>query len=250
MRLTDRVYLVGSGSTGFGLTHPADCHVYLLDGGQEVALVDAGVGLDQAEILHNVRRDGFDPQRIWHLLLTHAHADHAGGTAGLREALPDLHVYAAPEAARYVREGDEQAINLHLAKEVGLFPGDYVFHPAPVEEELHEGEAVPVGDLELQVIETPGHCSGHLCFLMDHAGPRHLFAGDAIFYGGKILMQRIWDCDLQAYLQSIKKLDALGVDALLPGHLNLSLKDGQRHIDAAVRIIDQLLVPENMVYGW
>jgi hypothetical protein len=42
MQLTRRVYLVGSGSTGLSLTHDSDCHVYLIDGGTELAVV-AGI---------------------------------------------------------------------------------------------------------------------------------------------------------------------------------------------------------------
>ena len=36
MRLSDRVYLVGGGSLGFGISHELDCHVYLVDGGSEM----------------------------------------------------------------------------------------------------------------------------------------------------------------------------------------------------------------------
>ena len=32
MKLTDRIYLVGSGGQGFNLTDDYDCHIYLLDG--------------------------------------------------------------------------------------------------------------------------------------------------------------------------------------------------------------------------
>ena len=44
MRLTPDVCLVGGGMFGFGLTSPGDCHVYLLDGGDELVLIDAGIG--------------------------------------------------------------------------------------------------------------------------------------------------------------------------------------------------------------
>ena len=51
--LTDRIAIVASGGNGFGLTHRSDCHVYLIDGGSEAALIDAlaerriaGAGLD------------------------------------------------------------------------------------------------------------------------------------------------------------------------------------------------------------
>ena len=46
MQLTEFVHLVGSGQSGFSLTDPLDCHVYLLDGGSELALIDTGVGRD------------------------------------------------------------------------------------------------------------------------------------------------------------------------------------------------------------
>jgi len=59
MKLTERVYLVGSGSAGFSLTHESDCHIYLIDGGSEFALIDAGAGLGKALILDTIRTHGF-----------------------------------------------------------------------------------------------------------------------------------------------------------------------------------------------
>ena len=81
MQITDRIYLVGSGRMGFDLTDALDCHVWLLDGGDAYALVDAGAGRDVDQILDRVREDGLDPGRIGTVLLTHAHADHSGGAA-------------------------------------------------------------------------------------------------------------------------------------------------------------------------
>lgn len=81
MRLAERIHLVGSGSFGFDLTDPYDCHVYLLDGGTELALIDVGAGMGAEAIVENVRRDGLDQGRIRHLVLTHGHGDHAGGAA-------------------------------------------------------------------------------------------------------------------------------------------------------------------------
>ena len=51
MKLTDNVYLVGSGMLGFGLTDDYDCHMYLLDGGSEAALIDAGGGRDVSSVI-------------------------------------------------------------------------------------------------------------------------------------------------------------------------------------------------------
>ena len=55
--LTPRLHRVG----GADLTHPLDCHVYLVDGGDELALVDAGAGPGAEAIVAAVRGAGFDP---------------------------------------------------------------------------------------------------------------------------------------------------------------------------------------------
>ena len=99
------------------------------------------------------------------------------------------------------------------------------------------------GDLTLQVLETPGHCGGHNAFLMDCGGLRVLFAGDLIFHGGRILLQNTHDCDLQAYIRSLRRLRGLGVDVLLAGHLSFALRWGQRHIDAALDVLDRGGIP-------
>jgi glyoxylase-like metal-dependent hydrolase (beta-lactamase superfamily II) len=85
MKLCERIYLVGSGSVG--LSDPGDCHVYLIDGGQELALVDAGCGAGAQRILENIRRCGCDRSKIRYLLLTHAHRDHARGCVGVSDPL-------------------------------------------------------------------------------------------------------------------------------------------------------------------
>jgi len=61
------------------------------------------------------------------------------------------------------------------------------------------------------------------------------------------LIQNIYDCNLQDYIESIKKLAKLDVDVFLPGHGCFSLKNGKRHIDLAVGAIKNLGVPPNLI---
>ena len=246
MKLTDRIYIIGSGGVGFDLTHSLDCHVYLIDGGGELAVVDAGIGMATDEILKNVEAEGFSLSRIKYLLLTHTHADHAGGVAQIKGAL-GCDVLVSKDSADFLRNGDEEAINLTFGKQAGFYPEEYCFEACEVNQELKEGDVITVGDCQIEVLDTPGHCWGHLAFHLQVDGKSHLFGGDCIFWGGKILLQNIYDCILQDYVDSIKKLAKLSVDVFLPGHLTFSLKDGQRHIDAAAEAVGKLGVPPNLI---
>ena len=250
MRLAERVYLVGSGTQGFDLTDPYDCHVYLIDGGGELALIDVGAGMGAAAIIENVKRDGFDPARIRHVILTHGHGDHAGGAARMRSMLGEPSVYASGGIADALRRADEKAISLEAAKLAGIYPMDYRMEPCSIDHELEEGATISVGDVVLSVLDTPGHSDGHVSLLMEDSGRRMLFAGDVIFFGGKVLLQNIHDCRLDALINSLRKLRQLDVTSLLPGHLTLSLKDGQRHIERANQALDRLLIPEGILSAW
>ncbi len=250
MRLAERIYLVGSGSNGFDLTDAYDCHVYLIDGGNELALVDVGAGMGAEAIVENVKRDGFDPGLIRHLILTHGHGDHAGGAPRMRSLLDQPAIHASGVIADSLRRADEQAISIDVAKAAGIYPLDYRLDPCPVDHELEEGATIDVGNLRLTVFDTPGHSDGHVSLLLEEGGRRTLFAGDVIFFGGKILLQNIHDCRLDALIGSLRKLRRLDVSALLPGHLTLSLRDGQRHIERANQVLDRLLIPEQMVSAW
>ena len=141
-------------------------------------------------------------------------------------------------------------MSLDVAKKAGIYPPDYRFEPVPVDHELEEGATIEVGGLRLAVLDTPGHSDGHVSLLLEEGGRQTLFAGDVIFFGGKVLLQNIHDCRLDALISSLRKLRRLTVTTLLPGHLTLSLRDGQRHIERANLVLDRLLVPEQMVSAW
>jgi hydroxyacylglutathione hydrolase len=250
MQLTNRIHLVGSGAMGFGLTDAYDCHIFLVDGGDELALIDVGTGMGARAVIENVERAGFDPQRVRHLVLTHGHADHAGGAAQMRALLGEPAVHMSGAVAEYLRTGDEVGISLDVAKQAGFYPQEYALEACPVDNELAEGDEIRVGDLTLGVIDTPGHCDGHVSLVLEDEGRRCLFGGDVIFWGGNILLQNIHDCRLDAHIASLRKLRGLEVDVLLPAHLTLDFQNGQRHIERANDALDRLLVPNQLINAW
>ncbi|MBA2597791.1 MAG: MBL fold metallo-hydrolase [Chloroflexia bacterium] len=249
MRVTDEVFIVGGGiANAFGLSADPDCHVYLIDGGDELALIDCGMAAGDSleRILGNVRAEGLDPARITKIIVTHYHMDHAGGAARFRERL-GAEVIAPAGAADALRTGDERAVALDMAKAAGFYAQDYRFEPVDIAREVHEGEHIAVGMLELEVIETPGHCDGHVSYLLRGRERTYLFAGDAVFSGGRVVLQNIHDCSIQKSAESIAKLARIEFDALLPGHAAICLDGGARHVALAFHSCQSLFVPKNLV---
>lgn len=97
-----------------------------------------------------------------------------------------------------------------LARDIGIPAVGYA--PGPSFEpdvRLLEGARFDIGDLELEVIHTPGHSDDHLCF---RAGDV-LFTGDHIMGGSSVMVE-----DMGPYLRSLEKLQGTGLERLCPGH--------------------------------
>jgi glyoxylase-like metal-dependent hydrolase (beta-lactamase superfamily II) len=246
MRLTDRIHLVGSGEAAWALTDPLDSQVYLVTTADGHVLVDTGTGRSVESILAEMRADGLVPAQIGWILITHAHADHAGGGAAWRRALPTIRIAASAETAPWLANADEEATSVDRARSAGLYPPDYRLEPFEVDRSLGPDDTVRIADLDFRTIPSPGHAAGHLAFLVDVDGAATLFSGDALFPSGRILLQDTWDCDLQAALRSVERLADLGAERLLAGHLEPIVSAAGPHFAAALGRIARLSVPTSI----
>jgi len=244
MKICDSIYAVGGGDDGFGLSHQIDCTVYLIDCDGTFVLIDAGSGLAIEQILTNIKANGVDPECIEAIFITHAHGDHCGGLAGLQKAC-GARAYAAKDCARFISEGDTRAMSLDSAIKAGIYPQGYHFPKAEVIT-LEDSQVVRVGSREITLFETPGHSDGHACFGMMLNGKKALFSGDLIFYNGRILLQSTWDCRLDKYWISIRRMGSLGIESLFPAHQAFVETGGQRTFDSAIACLDMLTIPANL----
>ena len=245
MQLTETVHLVGSGQNGFSLTDPLDCHVYLLDGGRELALIDTGVGRDVPAIVAEIEAAGFDPRQVAKIFITHLHLDHSGGAAELQK-LFGAEVIASQDVAGWLESGDEEAASLVAARQTGMYPLENRLRSVMSATAVAHGDAIRVGSLTIHVVKADGHSRGHLAFLLDDGTRRALFSGDALFFGGRILLQNIWDCSLEESIATVRRLAELEFTQFFPGHGSFSFQDGKRHVDAAMAHVNRLLPPPQL----
>jgi glyoxylase-like metal-dependent hydrolase (beta-lactamase superfamily II) len=150
--------------------------------GEEYAVVIDPGPLDEG---HLARIAALGPYLF--ILITHGHHDHVEGAARLSEMLGGVPVLAADP--------------LHV---VGNDP-------------LDRNEHLGGGGLEIEVLDTPGHTSDSVCFLVSYGDDRVIFSGDTILGRGTTVVA--WpDGDLGKYLSSLERLRAYDRVPLLPGH--------------------------------
>ena len=237
LRLTDRIYLVGSEQ--FGMSHPCDCNIYLLDGGSERALIDTGLGYGVQAVLAHVRAAGFDPRSITKVFVTHHHAGHSGGCR-------ELKVACGGEVLVPMGVGDIMANGTAPATppsvRLGEFPPDYEFPCIRPDGEIADGAVIRIGDLSLRAILVRGHTKDSTCYLLE-GEERALFTGDALFYGGVVGIVNLPGSSIDEFREDIHKLAGLNVAQMFPAHGVFVLSGGQHHVDAAIAAFDSLRMP-------
>lgn len=95
-----------------------------------------------------------------------------------------------------------------------------------VDELLSDGDKLEVGNAVLEVLLTPGHSPGHLCFYWREKGL--LFSGDCVVGLGSVVVMPPHG-DMSHYIASLKRLLTLKMERILPGH-GAEVKEPHRKI--------------------
>lgn len=138
----------------------------LIHDGKEAILVDPG---DEAQrLLKVLEQKSLTLQAIW---LTHAHFDHIGAIAEIRENLGDIPVYLHPNDTVLFE-------NAHLAAARWEIP---FRQPETKTLPLHDKQILTFSNTDIHCLFTPGHAPGHIAFYIPSQGA--VIAGDALFRG-------------------------------------------------------------------
>ncbi|KJC64569.1 MBL fold metallo-hydrolase [Agreia bicolorata] len=181
--------LVTSGTFSLdGGTWDVDNNVWIVGDERECVVIDAAHDADA--ILAAV-----GDRTLAAILLTHAHNDHIDAVAALQ---------AATGAPVLLNDGDRML-------------WDAVYPDASPSSGLVDGQIVTVAGIELEVLHTPGHSPGAVCFFAPSLGT--VFSGDTLFNGGPGATGRSYS-DFGTIIESIStKLLTLPSDTVVrTGH--------------------------------
>ena len=154
-------------------------------------------------------------------VVTHIHWDHIGG----HKYFPDFYAHAAeldwlngkfPLQMETIREMVVDRCDLPDGFDVG----SYEFFQGTPTRIVADHDMIDLGGRQIEVLHTPGHSPGHLCFWEKETG--YLFTGDLVYKD--VLFAYYPSTDPEAYLTSLKKVASLPVKRVFPAHHSLDIQ--------------------------
>lgn len=195
--------------------HWEETHSYLLIGTEKALLIDTGLGI--CNIYDEVIKLTDKPVTA---VATHIHWDHIGG----HKYFPDF--YAHDDELNWL--SGEFPLTMEQIKGMVVdrcdLPEGYdvdsyeIFQGTPTRV-LKDNDVIDVGGRVLQVLHTPGHSPGHMCFYEKEQG--YLFTGDLVYKD--TLFAYYPSTDPEAYLKSIERVAALPAKRVFPAHHSLDI---------------------------
>ena len=177
-----------------------NCYIVYDESGVCV-IVDPGE--DSETIADHIAENDLDPKAI---LLTHGHFDHVLGVAELAAIYGGLPIYMHP-ADKPTLEN-----NSYFCRFFGtLMPASFETT------DVAEGSEIEVGSLRFEVIETPGHTPGGVCYL--ERENKYMLSGDTLFAGAIGRTDHPggdYDAIMKSILEKLVVLD--GEIEVVPGH--------------------------------
>ncbi len=176
-----------------------NCYIFGCEDTKVAAIIDPGDNAD--EIIKAIDKEGLRPEFI---INTHAHFDHIGGVKAIQEHFK-IDFLLHKEDLFLIDNASEQATAF------GLSP-----IPKPdVNKFVNNGDKISLGDKVINVIHTPGHSPGCVCYHVDNS----VFVGDTMF-AGSIGRTDLPGGSYETLINSIKeRLFPLGDSTIVyPGH--------------------------------
>lgn len=189
-----------------------NCFLIADEDAKQAVLIDAPNDTT-APLMDEAQKNGWDIVGLW---LTHGHFDHIADHAEVTRRYPKAQVV--------IHRLDESKLDGRDPIN-RLFPLPFEMSPRKADLLLEDGQKLTVGSLEFEVILTPGHAQGHVCF---HCATEKVLAGGDLIIGGAVGRTDLPDSSYRTLQESIRRVMRLpGETRLLPGHGEVTTLDYQ-----------------------
>lgn len=198
--------------------------VYLVDGGDTCAILGGGLAAIIPDIEEQLETMGVDPKRIKSLVILHSHFDHCGIVPYFKNKWPWMEIVAS-ERAQTLLSNSKALANIekfnsrHLKETLphidprGLCLDGFTIE---VERVVSDGDILSCGNVNLQVLETPGHSTCSISLYMPEE--KAMFVSDA---AGISLGETVFtaaNSNFDQYMQSLEKIFAFAPEIILSEH--------------------------------
>ena len=171
--------------------------------GASVAVIDPGP--DDEAHLHALLR-ALKGRTVSHILVTHAHRDHAPLSRALAEAVGGAPILAAAPHGATIHASD------HMDQAAMDEDDDTDFQPDII---VTDGQRIEGDGWTIEALATPGHASNHMAFVLREENA--LFSGDHVM-GWSTTVVAPPDGDMTAYMDSLDRVLARGFSTIWPTH--------------------------------
>jgi hydroxyacylglutathione hydrolase len=183
-----------------------NCTIVADETTRDAIVIDGGDGVD--EVVERLTRLGLRARLLVH---THAHIDHIGDLGTLRERTGGSGLLHPADLPLY------QTLAMQ-ARWLGLQRPPAV---VALDGDLRDGETLRAGSVALDVLHTPGHTPGSVCFALrdGDAGAATLLTGDTLF-AGSIGRWDLGGTSMEDIVDSIRRklMDFDDATEVIPGH--------------------------------
>jgi glyoxylase-like metal-dependent hydrolase (beta-lactamase superfamily II) len=194
---------------------------WLIEAPEGLILIEGHAGLSFEREWAAIAAAGLDPRQVKYVLATHEHGDHA----------PGAYLWRITTGAQFVASAE---MAYGLQHHIPLVSG-YGFHP-PVRTDVvvTEDTALELAGLRIHAVRVPGHTFGSMAWLFEKGGKRYVATGDLIMPDGVLGYSGSINFSAADVLSSLRKLQALKPDVVLPGHGPYG--DPDRYIAAGIDV--------------
>ncbi|HIX98632.1 MBL fold metallo-hydrolase [Faecalicatena contorta] len=139
-----------------------NCYLVINEETKQTVVIDPAAC--PSYLMGHMKSEGLQVEAI---LLTHGHFDHIMGIDDLRREFP---------VPVYVHEGDRETLLDPALNLSSSYTNGYTFDGADY---IRDGQRLELAGFSFQVIHTPGHTPGGVCYYLESEGV--LFSGDTLF---------------------------------------------------------------------